>query len=204
MSHPSRWMGVVLLGALSVSSPAQADFPARLDHTGALGLAVDLTTEFSPDLRVGQVDTTRFALEVSPTWGLASGDELVVVGGLVWSPFLPRSTPGPYKVNGLALTLQDYRWGGEAAAFYRMIRGREEWKSFLDLGLRADSEPALGVGPAVDLGLQYELSPVVGAYLKAGASLEIGGALRAGFSGSLGIQGRTYLLDAAPGTHPAL
>jgi hypothetical protein len=193
-------LALIGLAALVTSSIARADFPARLDHAGALGISADVGYEFCPTLTSSQVDTSRLTLAVSPSWGLSSGNELVLTAGLVASPFLPKTQNGTYATPSGRAILDDHAWGASLAGMYRLMRGRDEWKSFLDLGVRADTAPEPVIGPAVNIGLQYEVSPVLGVYLKLGSSLELGGTLRAGFSIALGVQGRTYLLDTPPPT----
>jgi hypothetical protein len=45
----------------------------------------------------------------------------------------------------------------------------------------------------VAAGVEYEVNPLFGIYVRGTGSLEFGQILRAGFGLTLGIQGRTYL-----------
>ena len=168
---------LVALLALTLPPVARAD--ERLDHRGALGLVIAPGLEyaalsFAPGESIH--DAVGLVVEVDPTFGLGSdGNELVL---------RLRVTQGSPGGVGFGI-----------GAAYRAYFGRDEWKTYFQLGLKADTAPHLAVGPAADFGLMYELSPAIGFFLQPGLSVEFGRGVRFGAGALVGIQGRTYVLE---------
>jgi hypothetical protein len=180
------------------ASVARADFPARLDHAGALGFAAELGGEYDSSVPLSgiaqktvlasQADTARGLGTISGSWGLSGGDELVLTLGATIGPEFRTPVSQGQTVGPL-----HREWGATISPTYRDFRSRNEWKSFIEAGVKADTAPMFAIGPMVAAGLEYEESPVLGVYLRGTGSLELGQILRAGFGLTLGIQGRTYL-----------
>jgi hypothetical protein len=169
--------GAALLAALA--SPARADLPVRLDHRGAVGLSLDVGVEHAVFLGpngkpVPNLEATRAVLDVSGSAGLThDGNEFVLELRLLRGP----------------------DWGGALAAAYRVYFGREEWKTFANVGAKADTTPRFALGPNIGMGVMYEVTPVFGLFASASASLEFGAGIRGAFDAAIGLQGRSYLLE---------
>lgn len=165
-----------ILLSMFVALPALAE--ERLDHRGALGLSIAGGVEHASVLLLSnaptQADANRWLLELDPSFAVGTeGNELVAT---------LRFLRGPDS--------------GAALGFaYRSYFGRDEWKTYFQGGLKADTSPYFGIGPAGLLGVMYELTPLAGVYAQAGLSFEAGHGLRVGFEGSAGIQLRTFVLE---------
>jgi hypothetical protein len=173
-----RWSrclsGLILVAAV----PSGAAGQERLDHRGALGVAIApgidyAGVSFAPSENAR--DALGLVVEVDPTFGLGTdGNELVLRLRLL------QGSPG---------------LGFGVGASYRAYFGRDEWKTYFQLGLKADNSPHLAIGPAADFGVMYELSPWLGLFLQPGLSVEVGRGLRFGAGAIIGLQGRTYVLE---------
>lgn len=163
---------------LLLARPATGFAEERLDHRGALGLVVAPGLEyaavtFAPGENAS--DAVRPLLELGPTFGLGtSGNELVL---------------------RLRLLKGTSDLGVGLGGGYRAYFGRDTWKTYFQVGLKADTAPHLALGPSADFGVMAELSPLMGFFLQPGLSVEIGRGLRVGAGAMLGIQGRTYVLE---------
>jgi hypothetical protein len=72
--------------------------------------------------------------------------------------------------------------------------GEDRWRTFFDVQLAVPFTPVLLAGPRVGAGVQYELSPVAGAFCQAGLQLGLGASLLFTADVSCGVQLRTYVL----------
>lgn len=85
----------------------------------------------------------------------------------------------------------------DAAALvgFRGYFGDERLRTFFDLQLAVPLWPMLAAGPRLGAGVQYELSPVAGAFCAAGVQLGLGAALLYAGDFSCGVQLRSYLFQ---------
>lgn len=185
MASPSR---AVLIAALFAASQSLA--VERFDHRGAVGLLLgaewvakdslpiagyrDAGLKPGLDLGVSRaigVDGNELALSLSVIFPLGC----TVVAGSVYNPC---------TVYDVAL------FGG-----YRGYFGQDRLKTWFDLDAALHFSPQVTAGPRIGFGLQYELSPVLGAYAGLVGELGFGAGLR--FSAQLvaGVQLRSYLLE---------
>lgn len=72
--------------------------------------------------------------------------------------------------------------------------GDERWRTFFDLQLAVPLRPTLLAGPRAGAGVQYEISPVAGAFCQAAIQLGLGSSLLLTTDLSCGLQLRTYVL----------
>jgi hypothetical protein len=164
-----------LLFALISSAPAAA--ADRLDHHGAVGLLIG-----------SGLDVRQAA---SPTGNAQTGLRL------------PIDLGGTYNVghdsNELKLVLRGELLGtnfiGSIYGGYRGYFGHDAWKTFFDLDLRADLFPQLTAGPRMGLGVQYEVSSLIGVYCALAAHVGAGQGIRFGGELTVGVQLRSYLLE---------
>ena len=83
-----------------------------------------------------------------------------------------------------------------AVAFgYRGYFGRERLKTYFDLDLSAHSMPFFTLGPRLGLGVQYELTPIFGAFAGLAGEIGVGGELRFSAQAVIGFQARSYLFE---------
>jgi hypothetical protein len=169
----------VILAVFAALVTARGAFAEeRYDHRGAVGLLVGSGFEYASTIgRIVSVDTAPsalFDLGVTTHMGLNS-NELKLFAR---ASFIPG-------VRRLSLV------GG-----YRGYFGDDRVKTFFDLDLALRLLPQATLGPRVGLGVQYELTPVLGLYAGLGGQIGVGPQL-ARFSGELlvGFQGRSYLLE---------
>lgn len=171
---------LAVAATLCLAAPALAE--ERLDHRGALGLSLGAGVEHASTqlfsaanpADVKLADATRLVLELDPTFAVGTeGNELVAT---------LRFLKGPDA-------------GGAVGFGYRGYFGRDEWKTYFQGQLVADSVPSFALGVSAAFGAMYELSPLAGLYAQAGASFEVGANLRVGFELTGGLQLRTYVLE---------
>ena len=157
--------------------PARAGAADRLDHRGALGLEVGAGYEHASVLLVqdpANLDAGRLTLDLAPTFGVGTeGNELVALIRLVRGP----------------------DWGGALAFGYRAYFGRDEWKTFFQGSIKADTAPHLAIGADANAGAMFELSALFGLFAQIEVSVEGGHGLRIGLGASAGFQVRSYLLE---------
>lgn len=175
MRSPGRGArGAVLLVLLSASALGAEE---RFDHRGALGVTLAGGGERKDLLGLSISDSGwRGNLEAGLTFAVTrAGSELKVAG---------RVTLGGAIIDGSAL------------AGFRSYFGYERWKTMLDLDLAVHFTPLVTVGPRLGFGVQYELLGVMGVFAQLGAQLGFGRGLRLSFDLMIGVQFRTYVLDA--------
>ena len=166
-----------LAAVLALSAPLAAGaLEPRYDHRDQHGplAAVELwrdsvaisgrptMAEVRPRLRLG------WGFDVS-----GEGDELILGGGLRLA-----SWDDPAE--------ERYRFGLDAR--YRGYFGTEELKTFFELGLWAELQQRVAVGPQVGLGLAYDPSRAWGAFLSLHFGTAIGDARIASIGASAGVQ----------------
>lgn len=164
--------------AASPEEPAHEPLPLeRLDHRGALGLLLGLGGDRVD--RLNTVGSGDHGFRLAPEIGVSAafterGSEVMFA---VRASFL-----GPSVDVATRLGIRGYF-------------GLDDWKTFFDLEVVARWTPVIVVGPGVRLGVQYEFSPIIGAFAAFGAQIGFGQALRLGFELTAGIQLRSYLLE---------
>jgi hypothetical protein len=161
---------VVLLSALAASAEE------RWDHRGAVGLLLGAGADLRSSLGEGaqNVDNGgRPLLEVGGTASLTERAQIHVAGRLVpWNPL-----------------------SGELMLGLRRLTNSDRWKTYLDVDLAAYLATPFTVGPHFAVGVQYELSPIMGVYASLGTHLGFGNGLRLLVEGVVGVQFRSYLLE---------
>ena len=168
----------LLLGVLAGAPvPAPAAAAERYDHQGSLFAvaAPGVALALSASSVVVPVPGTRWAALLGG--GMAIGDEGHEL------TLLARLTGRGSAVDAAALF-------GIRAWF-----GDERWRTFFELQLAVPVWPVLLAGPRFGGGVQYELSPVVGAFC--GGALQVGLGSAILFTGdvSCGVQLRTYVFQ---------
>ena len=149
----------------------------RWDHRGSLGLLLGTGYEVGETRSTSGVlaSGSRLDADLGGTYALpGSNDEILM--------FLRGGFLGG-RVD-LSLT------GG-----YRGYFGLDEFKTFFDAGLSVHATPYWSVGPRVGLGVQYEFSPVVGAYVSLAGQLGAGNGVRYDAEVTTGLQFRSFLLE---------
>jgi hypothetical protein len=166
---------LLALCALLLAAPALAD--ERFDHRGSLGLLLGAGAE-QKDLITpsGFTDSgLRLDLDLGGTIAIGhDGNELLLV---------TRASLGGPVID----------WSGFFG--YRSYFGSDRVHTFFDLDLAMHFGPAITLGPRAGIGIQYELTSVVGAYANLGAQLGFGGAIRWDAELVIGVQLRSYLLE---------
>jgi hypothetical protein len=165
---------VVAALALTLAGPSSA--AESYTHQGALGLYV------APGGSIA-ASSTPTALGVGPRWSAHLG------GTLAFDPS-GNEIALWLRTTGAASVLE-----ASMALTYRGYFGYERVKTFFDLGLVGYAYPALMAGPRVGVGVQYEVSAVMGALCGAGLQLGLGGAMAASMDLFCGVQLRTYVLE---------
>jgi len=164
-------MRAAALGALLSISAGAGE---RFDHQGALwalaapGAGLTLTSSTSTPNGI------RWC--ALGGGGAALGSERLEALGLV----RVTGRTGALEVAGLA---------GLRTSF-----GDERWKTFADLQLAVTVVPQLLLGPRFGVGVQYEVSPVAGAFCQAALQVGLGSVLAIAGDVSCGVQLRTYVL----------
>jgi hypothetical protein len=189
----------LLASSLLLSAPALAI--ERFDHRGSLGLLVsgglggfdsvafgglrDLCAGLAP-----ACNGSRYWLDLGLSYGLESGNDLVV---RAQGDFAGGGVPFDFALEG----------------GYRIYFGRERLKTFfevdgslhtmpvhyLDSNGNAQFSPALSLGPAFAVGVQYEVTPIFGVFGEIQAGLDIGQILRFAAHAAVGVQLRTYIFE---------
>lgn len=154
-----------------------------LEHSGSLGLLAGAGAEFA---------TTESAncLTCRPT---ETFDDVGAVLDLGLTAAIGR------EGNELALKFRLIRLTpavGEALFFgYRNYFGRDEWKTFAAFDLMGMLRPIKAGGARAAFGVMCDLSPIFGLYGEVGASFALGAGRRFGVDATVGLQGRSYLLE---------
>ncbi len=170
-----RHLPLLCLAAFLSTPSSFAD--ERFDHRGSLGLVLESGAELK-DLVTSSGESDRgprldFGLGGTMAIG-HDGNELL---------FVARSTVGGTVID----------WSGHFG--YRSYFGPDRLRTFFDLDLSLHLTPVVTFGPRAGIGLQYELSSVLGAYFAVAAQLGFGGALRFNAEALVGLQLRSYLLE---------
>jgi hypothetical protein len=171
---------ISLLSSALLGAAAPGALPLdRLDHRGAVGLTLAVGLE-------------KQDASISHPTGDQRPDDLGVA--LRVMPALSVGDNG----NELQLDLRLFKGtnlGYGLGVGYRGYAGRDELKTFFELGVRADSRPAWAVSGVAGIGLMYELSQLIGLFASGEVAVGYGSALR--FSAALfgGVQLRSYLLE---------
>jgi len=177
--RPSRALAVAAaLGACLLSSPGLAREGAeRYDHQGSL-CAV---------------------LAPGAAWATSSSDVAVPAVGARWSALLGGGLAVDDDGRELLLLVRASGRGtaADVAALvgFRSYFGGERLRTFADLQLAVSLWPMPLAGPRIGAGVQYELSPVAGAFCAASMLLGFGPALLFAGDLSCGLQLRSYLLQ---------
>jgi hypothetical protein len=175
MARAARWLAVgAFLGAAPAGALAAAE---RFDHQGSL-----------------------FAV-IAPggAFAFSSSSAIVPVVGPRWAGLLGGGLAVGHEEHELLLLARATGRGGavDATAILgaRFWFGDERWRTFFDLQLAVPVWPALLAGPRFGAGVQYELSPVVGAFCAGALQAGLGSALL--FTGDVacGVQLRTYVFQ---------
>lgn len=174
----------------------------------ARALALPLALAVAPVLPSGAAAAERYDHQGSLCAVLAPGAGFAVSSNLAAVP-----VPGGRWVATLGggAALDEYgrellllaRASGRGGALdvtalvgFRAYFGYDRVKTFADVQLAVPLAPVLFAGPRIAGGLQYELSPVAGAFCAAGVMLGARpGALLIAGDLSCGVQLRTYLLE---------
>lgn len=151
-------------------------------HRGAVGLSLQLGGEAATTLgsnipaRLGaRASQLRGTVDVVPTLALRDGStELVLT---------------------LRFLLGSVDRGGAAGLALRKSFGLDEWKTYVQLGAQVNAIPLWTVGPQLAFGVMRELSPVAALYAQLGGGIGFGAGIRGAAEFSIGIQGRSYLLE---------
>jgi hypothetical protein len=173
----------LLVCSLLAAPSVRAETEASLDHSGSVGLLVSAGTEFSTieiaDCPACKSERTQVgfsaSLEVGGSVAVGSeGNELTLR-----LRFL-RLTPEPGEMLLLG---------------FRNYFGRDALKTYTAFDLVGSLRPMHGAGGRAAFGLMYDFSPLIGLWSEAGASFALGGGRRFGADISIGVQGRSYLLE---------
>jgi hypothetical protein len=174
----------------------------RFDHRGSLGLLVSGGLGGFDSVAFGGLhdlcvwnpsacNGSRYWLDLGLTYGFSeSGNDLV------------------FRAQG------DFAGAGAPFDFalesgYRVYFGQERLKTFFELdgtihlmpAHYQDSvgnvqfSPALSLGPAFGVGVQYEVTPVFGVFAAIQAGIDVGQVLRFAAHAAVGIQLRTYVFE---------
>ena len=83
-----------------------------------------------------------------------------------------------------------------AVAFgYRGYFGRERLKTFFDLDAVFHATPIFAVGPRIGIGIQYEITSLLGVFAATGGQIGGGAGFRASYDAGVGLQLRSYLFE---------
>lgn len=145
---------------------------ADIDHRGALGGVVSVGAHLDAPLASASAKLVpRLDAMVSAALSEHDDNELFLGAGAL--------------INGAVVGI----WGG-----YRLYFGREEWKTFSDVGATAHLHDAFAFGPRIGIGVQYDPSALIGVFAAAHTEIVFGGGLRVGATIAVGVQGRTFVL----------
>lgn len=148
----------------------------RTDHRGSIGLIVSTGGEFKSSI-AGAVAENGLRLPLHVGGTLAIGDN-----GNELKALLDASWFGPALDLGFTLG-------------YRGYFAVDRMKTFFDADLGVRLVSHFSIGPEVGVGLQYELTSVVGIFTNLRGKLGFGQGLRLGGELLVGIQFRSYLLE---------
>jgi len=173
----SRLALAAALGVAAWPVAAQEVLPAepRWDHDGSVGLTVAAGGDLRNAIVPGTVPDSgaRADLEVGGTLSLTRRTSARLTGRLMLGGAVP----------GWAV------FGGLRSAF------GDRLKTFFDLDVAVHLRPLVTVGPRMGVGLQWELTPVIGVYSAFGLQLGFANGLRIGAELLAGLQFRSYLLE---------
>lgn len=163
--------------ALFVAAPLAAGaLEPRFDHRDQQGLLVALETWRESVAVSGKPTLAEVRPRLRLGWGFdlsGEGDELILGGAVRLADW--RDPEGQRFLHGLD-------------ARYRGYFGTEELKTFFEVGLWAELQNRLVVGPAVGLGLSYDPSRAWGAFLSLHFGTAFGEARVASLGASVGVQ----------------
>ncbi len=174
----ARWavLAVTTVAGLAVAqAEPQAEPLVRYDHRGSLGLLVGGGGEIRSGGGNQVVTDNGWRANVD------AGGSVFIKGH--WSGVLT----GRVSFGGAMLGL----------AFAAVARNHfgDRFKTFFDLGLGLHVLPSFSVGPRGAVGIQYELSSVIGVFALIGVQFGVGNGLRFVGDLSVGFQFRSYLLE---------
>jgi hypothetical protein len=160
------------LAALLLAGSAGAE--ERFDHQGAL-----------------------FAI-AAPGVGLSLASSTSSVNGVRWVALAGGGAAlGNEQLEAVVLGRVTGRNGALEVAGLAGLRttfGDERWKTFADFQLAVPIVPQLMAGPRFGIGVQYEVSPVAGAFCGAAVQVGLGAGLVFAADLACGLQLRTYVL----------
>ena len=157
------------LALLSASDPASG---AEIDHRGSVGVALSAGVQLDAPIASAAPSGPAGRVELLATAAVFEDDNEITLGA--------------YALGSGRLV--------SALGGYRLYFGREEWRTFTDLGLSLHLHDALALGPRLGLGIQWDPDPLFGLFVAAHAEIAFGSAQRAGAAIAIGVQGRSYLL----------
>jgi hypothetical protein len=163
----------LLLLVLVAAAPAAAQ--DRWDHEGSVGLTVAAGGDLRNAVIVGSAPDSgaRGDLEVGGTLAVTRRTSARLVGRLM----LGGASPGWAALAGIRSSFGD------------------RLKTFFDLDVSLHLAPLITVGPRMGIGVQWELTQVIGVYTAFGLQLGFGSGLRIGGELLVGVQFRSYLLE---------
>jgi hypothetical protein len=166
----------VAAGLLLATPLGAAALEPRFDHRDQQGMVVALEYWRDSVAISGQPTLTESRPRLRLGWGWdvsGEGDELILGGTTRLADW---SDPGR----------QRHLYGLDAR--YRGYFGTEELKTFFEVGLWAELQSRLAIGPQVGLGLIYDPSRAWGAFLSLHFGTGFGEARTASLGASLGVQ----------------
>jgi len=173
----------------------------RAPALGALGvlLGVAVPAPVAAFERFDHQGSINGVIAPGAAFAYSSSSAVVPVVGARWSGLLGGGFAFDSEGHELMLLARvTGRGGGMDVAALLGIRGYfgdERWRTFFDLQLAVPFWPVLLAGPRLGAGVQYELSPVVGAFCGAAIQAGLGPSLLITGDLSCGIQLRTYVLQ---------
>jgi|CXWL01.1.fsa_nt_gi hypothetical protein len=148
----------------------------RNDHRGSIGLLLSTGGEYKASIAGPVVENgVRLPAHIGATLAIGhNGNELKLQLDSTWL--------GPEVDLGISFG-------------YRGYFAVDRLKTFFDGDLGIRFLTRFTIGPEVGVGVQYELSPVIGVFARLGGKLGFGQALRLGADLTVGIQLRSYVLE---------
>lgn len=177
-SSVRRSLTALGLAAALAAPGAAAALEPRYDHRDQQGVLAAVETWRDSVAITGRATSAEVYPRLRLAWGFdlsGEGDELLVGGALRLADW---SDPERKR----------FQYGLDAR--YRGYFGTEELKTFFELGLWAELQGRVAVGPQVGLGLAYDPSRAWGAFLSLHFGTAIGDARIASVGASAGVQVR--------------
>lgn len=170
-----RWC-TALAGLLVLVSAQAFAGEERNDHRGSIGLLLSTGGEYRASIAGAYVENgLRLPAHIGGTLAIGhNGNELKLQIDSAWL--------GPELDLGLSFG-------------YRGYFAVDQLKTFFDADLGVRFVTRFTIGPEIGVGLQYELSPVIGVFARLGGKLGFGQALRLGADLLVGIQLRSYVME---------